>query len=448
MEAKNKKQANLEAEVGKNYHAYFYVNLPMFPITNYFHGGASAALKYKGDYLCGLWYIKYQYDGNSEVYIPRDSLIPYGKKFIGLLESKDSKFSEMLFNEYLSIVKLADVLQEINYNEIKFGKIPNKADFYDSYAELFPLVIGIAYGIDMALEDYVKEKNINLHEIEISRESFIIQEERELQKISRLNDEEEKVQKLQDHAAHFSFLLSNYKGYQPIEPSYFSSRLAEVRVKKFIEKVEKIEKPRTIKDWIGFFIYIRDERKRCNLLFNAIYSRYLQRECLGCNLSYKQAVMLMPQEFEKQKKSGVLKDYKGERIIETSRKEGFIDISIEEWEMLASSAAGNKIVGTVASKGCVLGKVSVVLNNDDFEKVEEGDILVASMTRPEFAPIFKKIAAIVTNEGSVTCHAAIIARELNIPCIIGTQNATKILHDGDLVEVDADKGVVRILEKR
>jgi pyruvate,water dikinase len=67
------------------------------------------------------------------------------------------------------------------------------------------------------------------------------------------------------------------------------------------------------------------------------------------------------------------------------------------------------------------------------------------MTRPDFSPILGKAAGIITNEGSITCHAAIISRELNIPCIIGTNIATKVLKDGDLVEVDADKGIVRKL---
>ena len=69
------------------------------------------------------------------------------------------------------------------------------------------------------------------------------------------------------------------------------------------------------------------------------------------------------------------------------------------------------------------------------------------MTTPDYIPAMKKAAAFVTDEGGITCHAAIIAREMKKPCIVGTKIATKVLHDGDLVEVDADKGVVRILER-
>ncbi len=65
------------------------------------------------------------------------------------------------------------------------------------------------------------------------------------------------------------------------------------------------------------------------------------------------------------------------------------------------------------------------------------------MTHPEFLSLMKQASAIVTDEGGVTCHAAIVARELGIPCVIGTKMATKVLKDGDEVEVDADKGIVK-----
>jgi len=101
--------------------------------------------------------------------------------------------------------------------------------------------------------------------------------------------------------------------------------------------------------------------------------------------------------------------------------------------------------GTPASLGKAKGKAKVVLDVSKAKDFKEGDILVASMTRPEFTFLMKKASAIITDEGGITCHAAIVSRELGIPCIIGTKIATKVLKDGDLVEVDAEKGVVRIL---
>ncbi len=103
-----------------------------------------------------------------------------------------------------------------------------------------------------------------------------------------------------------------------------------------------------------------------------------------------------------------------------------------------------EVTGNIANKGVVTGTVKIVNRVVDFEKFEEGDVLVSAMTRPELMPIVRKAAAIVTDEGGVTCHAAVISREMGVPCIIGTGNATALLKDGDLVEVDADNGVVHV----
>ncbi len=69
------------------------------------------------------------------------------------------------------------------------------------------------------------------------------------------------------------------------------------------------------------------------------------------------------------------------------------------------------------------------------------------MTSPEMTPAIRRSVAIVTNEGGITCHAAVIAREFNIPCITATGNATELIHDKDMIEVDGDAGLVKIIEK-
>ncbi len=103
------------------------------------------------------------------------------------------------------------------------------------------------------------------------------------------------------------------------------------------------------------------------------------------------------------------------------------------------------ITGTPASSGSVKGAVSIVYGKNDFKKFKPGSVLVTQMTRPDFLPIMERAAAIVTDEGGLTCHAAIVSRELGIPCIVGTKIATRAFKDGDQVEVDADRGIVRRL---
>ncbi|HEV3244811.1 MAG TPA: PEP-utilizing enzyme [Candidatus Paceibacterota bacterium] len=101
--------------------------------------------------------------------------------------------------------------------------------------------------------------------------------------------------------------------------------------------------------------------------------------------------------------------------------------------------------GMAASRGIVQGIVRVCESVSDIARVQRGEVLVASMTRPEYLPAMQRAAAFITDEGGITSHAAIISRELKKPCIIGTKIATKILKDGDLVEVDADHGIVRMV---
>lgn len=112
---------------------------------------------------------------------------------------------------------------------------------------------------------------------------------------------------------------------------------------------------------------------------------------------------------------------------------------------IVSHTADKEIKGQIANLGKIIGKVKILTGPKDFYKIKKGEILVAPMTTPEFVPILKKAAAIVTDEGGITSHAAIVARELNIPCIIGTKVATKVLKDGDLIEVNAEKGLITIL---
>lgn len=100
-----------------------------------------------------------------------------------------------------------------------------------------------------------------------------------------------------------------------------------------------------------------------------------------------------------------------------------------------------------ACKGNVTGKVCIVQSVQDIHKVEEWDILVAVMTRPDYLPAMQKAIAFVTDEWGITCHAAIVAREMNKACVIGTKIATQTLNDGDLVEVDANIWKVTIIKK-
>jgi pyruvate,water dikinase len=98
--------------------------------------------------------------------------------------------------------------------------------------------------------------------------------------------------------------------------------------------------------------------------------------------------------------------------------------------------------GLGAAPGCAAGVVRRVTTLEEAAKLQDGDILVTHMTAPDWVPLMRRAAAVVTDSGGMTCHAAIVSRELGVPCLVGTGNATTELQDGALVTVDATRGVV------
>ncbi|MGI5827892.1 MAG: phosphoenolpyruvate synthase [Patescibacteria group bacterium] len=115
-------------------------------------------------------------------------------------------------------------------------------------------------------------------------------------------------------------------------------------------------------------------------------------------------------------------------------------ISVSEQTVLGETKKNAVLTGAPASPGVTTGIVKVLKSPDEIDKVQEGDVLVAQMTTPDYVPAMKRAAAIVTDQGGQTSHAAIVSRELGVPCIVGTQKATVKLKNGQTITVDANKG--------
>jgi pyruvate,water dikinase len=103
------------------------------------------------------------------------------------------------------------------------------------------------------------------------------------------------------------------------------------------------------------------------------------------------------------------------------------------------------LTGRVASPGKVVAVARIVLDLREVDRVGPGEVLVTRMTDPNCVPAMRRAGAVVTDLGGILCHAAIVARELGIPCIVGTREATKLLLDGDFVEVDAFTGRITVV---
>ncbi len=255
------------------------------------------------------------------------------------------------------------------------------------------------------------------------------------------------------------------KDYFWIRNSYYGiHRLTEEEIKTEIRKKmgkektapKKIKDPQSIsKDLLAIgkeMVLMQDLRKK--YMMQATYYLHEHLKKIGQKYGFSPTLMAqsIPQEIvniskKKPKFSKELKLRLRACTITADIKNG---IKVFSGQMFIPKGAGQKakleIKGQVACGGKAVGRAKILKQIDEIYKVNHGDIIVSPMTSPELMPALRRCVAIVTNFGGITCHAAIISRELRIPCIIGTKNATKIINDNDLVEVDANSGIVKVIQ--
>jgi phosphohistidine swiveling domain-containing protein len=291
----------------------------------------------------------------------------------------------------------------------------------------------------------------------------------------------EKIKKLiKSHQEKYFWIENSYYEHKNLSENEFWKRIKEiVRSKSWREiekeadelenyerrtksKKEKLRKKYSISrkdaDFLEIFAVMtwwQDARKKTGLYMNYAVGTIMELAARKFKVPFIDLHFMIAPEFIEFLKSGgqyekgeikrrqklfiSTNNDKGERIVLSGDK--YLKFA-EKIVAQNIKTMGNLLKGLAASPGEVKGRVRIILNPKG-ARFREGEILVAGMTRPEYVPLIKRAAAIVTDEGGVTCHAAVVSRELGIPCIIGTKIATKVLKDGDLVEVDANKGVVR-----
>lgn len=265
---------------------------------------------------------------------------------------------------------------------------------------------------------------------------------------------------IQTLATSIQELINNRGGNQKVEEelkkAIFESQRNQKEVENFRSKCSKEEQ--VLLDYIQLCMNVRDTRKEplqkiLTSIANVVREIFRRIDIPAEDAVYSYSSDFTSRLYEKS-------EYKQE--INKRKKEGFVgyfnsdgcefeygdieSIKNDLYTIMDGGSSKGEIKGSIGCRGFAKASVSVISNLSDFSKFKAGNVLVTSMTRPEFVPLMKKASAVITDEGGITCHAAIVSRELNIPCIIGTKNATRILKDGDLVEVDADKGTITIIK--
>ncbi len=214
---------------------------------------------------------------------------------------------------------------------------------------------------------------------------------------------------------------------------------------------------RNIFDNFGDFMVTKIYRRYAQLLAVHHMSAILKEIARRFYLTEKQVRCMLPQEVEAML---LQKSYDEEELLKRTRMcvyyaEKNIDrvVTGKEAEELLEEIDHtidenvSEFTGDIGCGGKARGTVKIIIRAEDMQKMRSGDVLVSIATDPDIVPAMKKAAAIITEQGGVTSHAAIVSRELNIPCVIGTKIATRVLKDGDIVEVDANAGIVKILKK-
>ncbi|TKJ17947.1 hypothetical protein CEE44_04730 [Candidatus Woesearchaeota archaeon B3_Woes] len=368
----------------------------------------------------------------------------------------------------LSLTELKELYIEFIEKYHKEWMIPLTANNISTYSEHFviPKIIK-KYG-KKGIKDFIDIST----PIKIS---FVKEEEKDLLKIAVLAKEgKDFKEELKKHADNYHWLKNNYRDGIRLGVDYFLDRLKEdlsknpeskLKVleeeKKVLEKKHKIlpkkftKEEKVLAHLIDKATTLQDLRKKSNMMGDYYVLEFLKVISKKTGYSFEELCYTNLKEIYKilsgKKVSGLksrtkccvnIIDIGYDEVFGGDEALKFYDI-IDKVDDVKSEVL--EIPGVSASLGKVKGIVRVVPDVSNVKVFNKGDILVASMTRPEYTSLMKKAGAVVTNEGGVTCHAAIVSRELNIPCIIGTKIATKVLKDGDLVEVDADKGVIKKL---
>jgi phosphohistidine swiveling domain-containing protein len=308
--------------------------------------------------------------------------------------------------------------------------------------------------------------------------TFYRQEQRDLLTILTLPKEQQRTA-LQIHQQHYYWIYNSYFEGKILDTEYFSKELHKSGNTEYKKSLNEIKAyPQSMKklkesiysmihpddefldlvSLIETFSALQDERKKYQFMAEHFLELFVKEfsHRSGVDISLlKQLVLHELADVLKKPISTRLMNRKICFVIDANEKEiihydGTNAKALANQYLETTNIHQTVIGGTVASVGAsdhFRGKARIILTIKEIGKIHEGDILVTTMTSPDFVIGIKKAGAIITDAGGMLCHAAIVSREFKKPCIVGTEIATKVIHDGNIVELDCQKGTIKILKK-
>ena len=366
--------------------------------------------------------------------------------------------------------------------------------FEKSYEQFwdFGLLAELAnYGDDRMLERELRKKIKDEEDFHYAFErlsapeklSFYQKEEIELLSLAILRNRKMLESGLRRHQRKYFWILNSYHHTRVLPIGYFEKILASFTPEEAKRKIElmrriyaqmKRDKKDVLKKFrlskdvekiaqrLSFCVWWQDARKAFIFQANHVIDLFLREAARRHVLDFHDLHYYVADEIRSLLQSG--KKVSGKEIVR--RKENFLMLYradqkgvqyvsgtqaqrfMQPYLKKNHDSSAKEFKGIVVNRGKVCGTARIIHSPQEISKMKKGDILVAAMTSPDYILALKKAAAVVTDEGGMTCHAAIVSRELGIPGIVGTRFATQLLKDGMMVEVDAYNGIVKILEKQ
>ena len=348
-------------------------------------------------------------------------------------------------------------------------------NFYNNFGANALILIALEDALNKIIKDnlilhYQKELGENqLREIirilsANVKESNVLKEKKDLLRLAYDFDEE----KLKNHLEKYSWMNCKFLNYTPytekdvfnrisciqdplneLEKIDKNSKFFELEFKKLILEFENNPNLLEIIDSLQTLTFLRTNRVEA-INYGCFKIYWLLKEVANVlKIEHEKVSFLLLDEILCWLKTGKSVDVEQRMegyalVAQKGKIELFTGDKIQEIKKDFEIEINKKeIKGAIASRGIAQGIVKVIYDKNEISKLNSKEILVTPMTTPDFVVAMEKAGAIVTDLGGLTSHAAIVAREMGVPCIVGTENATEVLKDGDLVVVDADNGKVR-----
>jgi phosphohistidine swiveling domain-containing protein len=381
-------------------------------------------------------------------YIEKNPWLIYFWNRVGLIKSQARQFERLCRKIKPKISSFSDEELQSRYNN--FVEQYFAAFGWGAITFVYELIVS-----EILLKSLSKRfdnpTEIIHHYTKSNYKSFMIESEEFIEKTGKSKNKQAENKLRKKFLEKFFYLKTNYHSSKVLD----EDDLEEMLEHKFENKDEKFskinvkleKKEKAILNLLKASVIIRDLRKKINLMGGYIMYRFLEevskRKKIPEKILRNAFWFELMDIFDDSSIINIWKNRKDATILHVGRESIY---SGGIW--LSDRKKGARLLkGLPASAGKAKGTARIIQGPKDFHKFHKSEILVTFATRPEFVTIMKKSAAILTQEGGITSHAAIVARELGIPCIVGISGLMDILKDNQEVEVDADKGTIKILKR-